>query len=36
MKYSGLNEEEAILCVDIDIDEMKQYRKQLPILKCGN
>ena len=30
---SGLNEEEAILCVDIDIDEMKQYRKQLPILK---
>ena len=30
---SSLNEEEAVLCVDIDIDEMKQYRKQLPILK---
>ena len=30
---SSLNEEESVLCVDIDIDEMKQYRKQLPILK---
>ena len=30
---SSLYKEEAILCVDIDIDEMKQYRKQLPILK---
>ena len=30
---SNLCEEEAVLCVDIDIDEMKQYRKQLPILK---
>lgn len=30
---SKLGEEEAVLCVDIDIDEMKQYRYQLPILK---
>lgn len=30
---SKLSEEETVLCVDIDIDEMKQYRKQLPILK---
>lgn len=29
---SQLGEEETVLCVDIDIDEMKQYRKQMPIL----
>ena len=28
-----LNEEEKVLCAEIDIEEMHQYRKQMPILK---
>lgn len=30
---ASLNEEEKVLVCDLDLEEMKQYRKQLPILK---